>query len=59
MVVASRWCTCSPRRCALHIDAMVKSCWRQDVCRNMGVTNGLSDVLDVISIDALMEDLMR
>ena len=28
---------------------------RQDGCRNKGVTNGLCDVLDVLSVDALMK----
>ena len=28
---------------------------RQGVCRNKGVTNGLSGVLDVLSVDALMK----
>ena len=63
MVVAIRWCPCSSRRCvgvcALRIDSMVESWMRQDVCRNMGVTNGLCDVLDALSVDALMEDVMR
>ena len=52
------WSLQYPGACALHIDAMLKSSMRQDVCRNMGVTSGLSDVLDVLSVDALMEDLM-
>ena len=45
--------------CALHVDAMVKSWMRQYVCTNMDVTNGLCDVVDVLSVDALMEDIMR
>ena len=53
MVFAICWCVCSSRRCP---GEKLNETRR---FRNMGVTSGLCDVLDVLSVGALMEDLMR